>query len=372
MTGVHRGQARRVAPALICAALAAAVATAPAHAAGLTPAQIHRAYALPKHSRVAQTIAVVVPYHTPTAEKDLGTFSRRFKIKSCTSANGCFRVVNQRGEAALPPTDPTKGQWVTESALGVQTARGVCQNCHILLVEADSDGRGALTEAVSTAVRLGADEVVATFLLSDPGGGRKAFTHPGVAIATASGDNGYFEGGFYPAALPGVIAVGGTLLYRDNQGRYKREAVWNEGSQAATTSGCATFTAVPSYQRLEAKAVGCSNHKSVVDISAVASPGAQIYTSTPVGGDTGWGEVGGTSLATPIIAGVFALAGGVPKGVSAPARLYSNFHAHAGGLRDITAGRNGSCKKAICEAGKGYDGPTGIGTPRGLAAFKRR
>ena len=64
--------------------------------------------------------------------------------------------------------------------------------------------------------------------------------------------------------------------------------MWNEGLQAATTCGCATFTAVPSYQRLEAKAVGCNNHKSIVDIAAVASPGAQIYTSTPVEGDTGW------------------------------------------------------------------------------------
>jgi hypothetical protein len=358
--------------AVACAAVALAATAASAQAAGLTPAQIHRAYALPKHSRVAQTIAVVVPYHTPTAAKDLATFSRRFKIKSCTAANGCLRIVNQRGDASpAPATDPTKGQWITESALGIQTARGVCQNCKILVVEADDDSRGALIESVDTAVRLGADAVSSTWLLSDPGGGRTALNHPGVAIVAAAGDQGYFEGGFYPAALPGVVAVGGTRLYRDGNGRYKRETVWNDGAQAATTSGCATFTGVPSYQRLEAKAAGCSNHRSIVDVSAVASPGAQIYTSTPVDGDTGWGEVGGTSLATPIIAGVFALAGGVSKGVQAPARLYGNFHAHRGGLRDVTAGTNGSCKKAICEARKGYDGPTGLGTPHGLDAFKR-
>lgn len=372
MTAMHRARARRIVAALGCAVVAGAVAPGAAHAAGLTPAQIHRAYDLPKHSRTTQTIAIVVPYHTPTAEKDLGTFSRRFGLRSCTSANGCFRRVNQRGQSAAPATDPTKGQWVTESALGIQTARGVCQNCKILLVEADSDSRGALIESVDTAVRLGADAVVVTWLLADPGGGRKALNHPGVAIVTASGDQGYFEGGFYPSSLPGVVAVGGTRLYRDGRGYYRREEVWNNGPQEKTTSGCATFTAVPGYQKLEAKAMGCNNHKSIVDISAVAWPGAQIYTSTPVEGETGWGEVGGTSLATPIIAGVFALAGGVPKGVIAPARLYANFHARRGGLHDVTTGNNGTCKKPICEARKGYDGPTGIGTPRGLAAFRRR
>jgi subtilase family serine protease len=372
MRALQPTRARRVASTLTCTAIAAVAAAGPAHGAGLTPAQIHRAYALPKTSPVARTIAIIVPYHTPTAAKDLATFSKRFRIAACTTANGCFRVVNQRGQATPPPADPTNGQWVTESALGVQTARGVCQNCRILLVETDTDGRADLTEAVSTAVKLGAKVVVSTFLLADPGGSRKAFSHPGVAITVASGDSGYFEGGFYPAALPGVVAVGGTRLYRDAQGRYKRETVWNEGSGQTTSSGCATFTPVPSYQRLEAKAVGCGTRRSIVDVAAVAWPGAQIYTSTPVQGEKGWGEVGGTSFSTPLIAGVFALAGGVSKGVTAPARLYGNFHARAGGLHDVTAGTNGSCKKPICAARKGYDGPTGIGTPRGLAAFRRR
>jgi hypothetical protein len=354
----------------------AGVGAAPAHAqsaqSGFTPAQLHRAYALPKHSRVAQTIAVVVPFHTPTAAKDLATFSKRFKIRSCTIANGCFRNVNQRGDATpLPIADPTHGAWVTESALGVQTARGICQNCRILVVEADSDSRADLSIATATAVRLGADEVISTQLLADDGASRKAYHYPGVAILAAAGDSGHVEGGYYPSTLPGVVAVGGTRLRLDSKGHYRDERVWNEGPQSITTSGCATFTPVPSWQRREAAAVGCGKTRSVVDVAAVAWPGAQIYTSTPIDGDKGWGVVGGTSFATPLIAGVFALAGGVPHGASAPAQLYSNFHRHAGGLHDVTSGTNGTCmNKAICRAQTGYDGPTGIGTPHGLAAFR--
>jgi len=361
---------RRAAAAGLAVA-AAVLGFASAAQAGLSPAQIHRAYALPRTSPVSQTIAVVIAYDAPTAAADLATFSARFRIPRCTADSGCFRKVNQRGdEAPLPAPDPTGGSWVGEAALGVQTARGVCQNCRIMLVEADSDSRADLASAVATAVRLGATEVATAYLQSDEPGGRAAYDHPGVAITAAVGESGYFEGANYPASLAGVVAVGGTRLTLARNGAYRRETVWNEGPRERTTSGCSAFTPVPSWQRREAASVGCRTRRSIADVAAVASPGARIYTSTAVVGLRGWIEGGGTSFASPLVAGVFALAGGVPPGVRAPAMLYANFRRRAGGLHDVTRGANGSCRSAICRARRGYDGPTGIGTPKGLDAFR--
>jgi hypothetical protein len=105
-----------------------------------------------------------------------------------------------------------------------------------------------------------------------------------------------------------------------------------------------------------------------------------------------WCTIGGTSLASPLIASTFALAGGANK-IEYPAKtLYENELKSTGSLHDVTTGSNGECKKpfsetglsacttaeeakscaskAICVAGTGYDGPTGVGTPDGITAFK--
>jgi subtilisin family serine protease len=98
------------------------------------------------------------------------------------------------------------------------------------------------------------------------------------------------------------------------------------------------------------------------DVSADADPytGVAVYDTFQ---QPGWVVFGGTSVATPIIASVFALTGNARGNY--PADLYSN----AAGLRDIGRGRNGSCGAPLCVAGSGWDGPTGLGTPKGIAAF---
>lgn len=357
----------------LCVAAAVLAGSAGSAGASLSPGQLHKAYGLPLTSPVPQTIAVVVAYDAPTAAADLRTFTRSFGIRTCSASSGCFRKVNQRGAGApLPGPDPTGGNWVAEAALGVQTARGVCQNCRILLVEADSDSRADFSLAVETAVRLRADEIVTAFVGSDDGSSRGAYDHPGVAIIAATGEDGFFEGAMFPAALPGVVAVGGTRLSLGSGGSYVRETVWNDGPGQVTSSGCSSFSSAPSWQVAEARSVGCGAQRSIADVSAAASPGADIYTSTTVVGLRGWIEAGGTSFASPLIAAVFALAGGVPPGTAAPALLYANRRAHTGGLRDVTSGSNGSCATAICRARAGYDGPTGLGTPFGLRGFRGR
>lgn len=81
---------------------------------------------------------------------------------------------------------------------------------------------------------------------------------------------------------------------------------------------------------------------------------------------SGWGKVGGTSLAAPLIAGVYGLAGDF-GGTSVPAKLA---YRHASSLTDITSGSNGTCRHAVmCNGKPGYDGPTGLGAPNGLIGF---
>jgi hypothetical protein len=349
------------------AARAGAAATQPP-AAALSPAQFHVAYDLPTAARRSQTVAVVIPYGAPTIAGDLATFSSRFGLPSCRPGTGCLRIVNQDG--APGPLPSGNGDWPVEAALGVETVHGICRGCRILLVEARSTLDPDLAAAVDTAARLGANEIAISFFstetFSEPQYASH-YDHPGSVIVAASGDSGYL-GSYpnFPASLPTVISAGGTHLSLHRDGSYAGETAWSSSG-----SGCSSFFSAPTWQAAAAASAGCGDHRALNDVAADGDPatGAAIYTSTAVpsqGGEKGWFQVGGTSLAAPLIAGVFALAGGTPANVSPGATLY----AHRAALHDITRGANGACGGTpICQARAGYDGPTGLGTPNGLAAF---
>ncbi len=340
----------------------------------LTPAALHSAYGLPRTASRAQTVAVIVAYDDPTLGRDLQTFGTQFSLPACTEASGCLRRVNQRGQASpLPPPDPTGGNWTTEAALGTQTVHGICQNCHLLVVEADSEAKADLAAAVDTAVRLGAREIATSYIFSESlldGQYAPDYDHPGVVITAASGDTGFAFGTNVPASYPGVVAVGGTTLRLGRTGQRAGETVW-KSSDGVGASGCSLFTAAPSWQAAYAQQAGCAGKRAVADVAAAAGPGAPLYSSTPLtaSGEKGWFEADGTSLSSPIIAGTFALAGGIGPGQSAAAILYSHLST-PGAFHDIATGANGSCSgAAICQVRHGYDGPTGVGTPNGLAGF---
>jgi hypothetical protein len=239
----------------------------------------------------------------------------------------------------------------------------ICPNCNILLVEADSNGDSDLYAAEDEAVALGAKYVSNSWGSPEYSGepqDDQNFDHPGVAITAAAGDDGY--GVEYPAASQYVTSVGGTTLTQDSAvPRGWTETAW--GSSAGgegTGSGCSAYERKPVWQQ----DTGCAN-RTVADVSAVADPdtGLAIYDSYS---QSGWLVVGGTSAATPIIASSYALAG-QPEPGSSPAQYpYTDPDA----LNDVTSGMNGSCSPAyLCTAGPGYDGPTGLGTPDGVAAF---
>ncbi|WP_174805668.1 putative Ig domain-containing protein [Kitasatospora sp. MMS16-BH015] len=326
---------------------------------GYGPSDLTGAYKLPAGGS-GQTVAIVDSNDDPNAESDLATYRSTYGLPACTTANGCFKKVDQRGGTSYPAGDTG---WAGEISLDVDMVSAVCPACHILLVEADSATMDNLGAAVNTAVSLGAKYVSNSYGGSedstDPTSDSSYFNHPGVAITVSSGDSGY--GVEYPAASKYVTAVGGTSLSRASNSRGWSESVW--GSSAGGNgagSGCSTYDAKPSWQ----KDTGCTN-RTVADVSAVADPATGLAVYQTYGG-SGWAVYGGTSASSPIIAGVYALAG-APAAGSSPASFP---YAHTSSLFDVTSGSNGSCSPTyLCTAGTGYDGPTGLGTPNGTAAF---
>jgi len=417
---------------------------------GLGPQDLNSAYfpGEPPDAPVAepQTIALVDAYNDLDAEADLKVYDEEFSLPECTTGDGCFEQVNQKGEAGDPPfpgslpereqeeavcesaaAEPSVREaacteveeadgWGLETSLDIEVAHAVCQNCRILLVESDSSQDASLEAAEDAAVKDGAGEVSDSWGGEEPLTGSEAFNHPGVVIAVAAGDDGYLnwdtsageeaepEGPKagevnYPASSPDVVAVGGTSLTLSAPAdTWSGESVWRRGG-----GGCSLRFAAQEWQRdvPDWSSVGCEGRRAVADISADAAPGTgvAVYDSVPYvrrgrglknASVPGWTTVGGTSLSSPIIASMFALAGG-SHGVAYPAQtLYS--HLGSPSLHDITEGANGKCDGdyssgctgsmdplsqtdcgegvLICNAATGYDGPSGVGTPNGIAAFE--
>jgi hypothetical protein len=75
---------------------------------------------------------------------------------------------------------------------------------------------------------------------------------------------------------------------------------------------------------------------------------------------------GGTSVAAPLIGGIYGVTGHGPGDAHT---LWANL-GNASTINDVTSGTNGSCGGTYyCTAQSGYDGPTGVGTPNGTGAF---
>jgi hypothetical protein len=332
-------------------------ATTAAPPVGFGPSDLQGAYKLPSSTAGSgQTVAIVDAFDDPNAESDLGTYRSTVGLSACTTANGCFRKVNQSGAASPLPAGDTG--WGTEISLDLDMVSAVCPNCHILLVEANDNSLANLGGSVNTAVSLGA-----RFVSNSYGGGESSadttqdtqfFNHPGVAITASTGDNGF--GVEYPAASQFVTAVGGTSLTTASNSRGWSETAWNGAG-----SGCSAFDPKASWQNVS---TGCSN-KANADVSAIADPNTGVGVFDTFG-QPGWQVFGGTSVASPVIASVYALAG-TPGASDFPAAYP---YAHPSNLFDVTSGSNGSCSPAVlCTAGTGWDGPTGLGTPNGTTAF---
>jgi subtilase family serine protease len=302
---------------------------------GLNPADIQSAYKLSGSSTA--TVAIVDAYDDPTAESDLGVYRSTFGLPAGTK---------------YPRSN---ANWAVEISLDIDMVSATCPTCHILLVEASSNSFANLATAVNYAASVAGVTAISNSYGGSDSSETSSYNHSGIAITASSGDSGY--GIESPASYPHVIGVGGTSLHKDSSTRG-----WNETAWSGAGSGCSTLNAKPSWQT---SVTQCSGD-AVADVSAVADPntGVSVYDSTPYQGLSQWEVWGGTSVASPIIASVYALSGNT---AGYPA---SYTWAHASGLFDVTSGSNGSCSPSIwCNAGTGWDGPTGLGTPNGTSAF---
>lgn len=412
-------------------------------AGGYTPAELAKAYRLNVGAATTQTVAIVDAFDDPSVLSDLNAFDGHYGIAHETSTS--FRVVNQSGLAGPLPA-PDAG-WAGEITLDVQAVRGLCHHCKILLVEAASESNGDLAAAVNRAVAMHAKIVSNSYggPENDPtatAADEAAYRHPGVAILAASGDDGWYGWDVFnagtasdnvasvPASYNTVIGVGGTSLYLNPDSTRAAERVWNSNgpsdaigntihaAMGAAGSGCSTLTNAQLWQQKVAGygTLGCgATRRSGVDIAVVADPFTgydvfQTYNGTDPA--PGWETIGGTSLSTPVVAAMWALAGG-PGGVKYPAlSLYGHFKSDA--VRhtfDVTVGGTGLCDTATtnacllaagganpnnlspdyvdcawsttntfddsvkpnhyqCYAKPGYDGVSGVGTPQGVTVFK--
>jgi subtilase family serine protease len=336
-----------------CQAIRVDVGPASGSPSGYNPADLQSAYKLPSATAGSgQTVAIVDAYDDPKAESDLGKYRSQFGLSACTTANGCFRKVDQTGGTSYPRGNRS---WAQEISLDLDMVSAICPNCHILLVEATTNSFSNLATAVDEAAKLGANEISNSYGGSEYSNevtDQSHYNHPGIAITVSSGDSGY--GVQFPAASQYVTAVGGTTLNKANNSRGWSETVWSGAG-----SGCSAYIPKPSWQTDS----GCSR-RTVADVAADADPntGVSVYDTYH---QTGWLVFGGTSVASPIIASVYALAG------NAGSVTYGSYsYSHTGSLFDVTSGSNGSCGGSyLCTGEVGYDGPTGHGTPDGSGGF---
>lgn len=336
-------------------AFATKAVVAAATPAGYGPANLASAYKLSSTGGTGATVAIVDAYNDPSAAADLAKYRSQYGLPACTTATGCLRIVNQSGATSPLPT--SDAGWAGEESLDLDMVSAVCPKCHIILLEARTASDTDLFAAEDTAVRLGAKYVSNSYGGPEWSGQTSAdshFNHPGVAITASTGDNG--TGAIYPATSRYVTAVGGTSLRTAANTRG-----WTETAWSGAGSGCSVYDVKPSWQTVT---TGCAK-RAEADVSAVADPNTGVAVYQTYGGP-GWTVYGGTSASAPIIAATYALAG-VPGSADHPA---SYPYAHRANLFDVTRGSNGSCGAPLCTAGTGWDGPTGLGTPNGTAAFR--
>ena len=320
---------------------------------------LESAYKLPVTGDPDQTVAVVDAYRTPNLANSLATYRTEYGLPACPTSTGCLRIVNQSGAATPLPGSAVPFGWDIETTLDAEMVSAACPLCKILVVEARSPKLADLAAAENTAARLGAQVISDSFGTAESGLSQtyaKAYDHPGHVIVAASGDDGFTAANF-PADQPAVTAAGGTELAKSTSQRGWTEQAWRQSGSA-----CSAWVPKPKWQHDRHCAL-----RTIANVSAAAANLA-VYDQAR----RGWLLVSGTSAAAPLIAGIYALAGNATT-------ITSGYeYRHASSLFDVTLGNNDSENGTsgatcghdyLCVAGKGYDAPTGLGTPNGTGAF---
>jgi subtilase family serine protease len=324
---------------------------------GLTAQDLEQAYDLPSSSKGSgQIVALVDAYDNPDAASDLATYRSTFGLPAAN-----FTKYNQNGQQGdYPQGSPG---WGVEIDLDIEMVSAACPNCTIYLIEANSSNPSDMDTAVAEAVTLGAHIVSNSYRYFSPCGCESYFETPGVTFLASAGDSGYSTED--PMDFPTVVAVGGTSLTKDT--KVKRgwdETVWN-----GTGSGCATSYTKPSWQH-DPDCTGNMRNDVAADANPATGP-AEYDTYS----ESGWFQIGGTSVSSPFNGGVFGLAGTATQ-QDGGETFWIRAHQHKRELYHITSGSNGSCAPNyyFCEDGthmyRDYGGPTGWGVPHNLGAYR--
>jgi subtilase family serine protease len=352
-------------------------------ASGLGPPDYVKAYDIPASpSGAGRVVAIVAACGAPTVVSDLAQYRSHYALPAlgeCGGAAGypplpggpaCLGIVSERGDDALPAPD---SGWAREIALDVEMVSAACPDCSILLVEADSPNAWDLGPAVNEAVSLGASAISNSYggteNPSDPFGAAYSdgpyasyYEHDGVLIAVASGDYFYDNENqagaapTFPSSVPSVLSVGGTnLMAASLPGPGTLRGGYTEVVAGNTTSGCSTEFSRPAFQ--DAVDTGNCSMRADVDVAASAENIAMYQAGWQLGAS-------GTSGASPFVAALLARLGLANQ-------TNAFFYAHGSAFYDITSGNNdpnGRCTNVVmCNARKGWDGPTGWGSPNGAA-----
>ena len=345
------------------------------------PTQFHTAYNLPctpngpiqsvcsaPSTFGPETIAIVdaggFDNSGGTIDESLDGYDSYYGLPACTETNGCLTILNQSGQSSPLPANISSG-WNDEIALDVETAHMICQTCKILLVEANTAGIADLAASEATASSFNPVAISNSYGSSTENTSYNSYyEHTGMAIVAGSGDSGATNIS-WPADLPDVIAASGTTLSINSNNTWAGETVWS-----GSGGGCSTNNA-PAWQLALSNwsTAGCGSYRAYGDISADADPnsGMAIYMATSSTSGS-WYQIGGTSLSSPLIASMYALAGGVLSNNNAVSILYGSFNSQ--NSHDITSGND--CTSTIttnCTAGIGFDTPSGLGSPNGISGF---
>jgi kumamolisin len=310
----------------------------------------HKVFTVPNGG--GRIIAIVDAFDAPRATADLTVFSQNFGLPLPNAAN--FQVVYATSSATSTNTAPPYDSgWEMEISLDIQWAHAMAPNAKIILVEAQSDNLSDLLAAVTLAGQLvtagGGGQISNSWGANEFSGetsGDVVFTAAGVTYFVATGDT---PGTSYPAVSPNVVAVGGTTITRSRvSGNFQKETAWADGG-----GGPSQFESRPAYQSSVAKTVGAA--RGTPDLSAVADPNSGVWIYDSAAG--GWLVVGGTSVATPVVAGITNLQNSFR--LSSSAEL-TNLYANPSQYTDIKSGRCGPHKAATH-----WDFCTGVGVPKG-------
>jgi subtilase family serine protease len=371
-------------------------------AGAFAPLQIQTAYTVSQlpvtNEGQGQTIGIVDEYNDTTILSDANVFSSKYGLPTFGSNGGpTLTVYKDNALAAVTNSPSGGGDTSVETSLDVEWAHAMAPKANILLVEVPATGNIAnsfaeLLHGVQYAAAHGASAVslsygyVETNVYGQTGtfidlpalySQNQTYLATGaaasVAVTVSAGD---YTLALYPSTSPNVIAVGGTSLHLTGSGQYSYETAWGgNATSGAGGGGTSAFFSSPTYQT--ANGVNFNSFRATPDVSLVADPytGVSVYDSYGSNSSSPWQDIGGTSLASPLFAGMIALAQQDRVALSKPlltsnqidTAMYAlyNSSSYSTYFHDVTLGNNNDVGAGYTgyNAVTGYDRATGIGSP---------